>query len=253
MAGRRLDGKRAIVTGASKGLGRLMAAGLAAEGAQVVAMARASIELFAVDKMEGVCAVACDLRSATHVADALDEAVARLGGLDLLVNNAGLCLPAILEHSGEDDLLAQIETNLLAPIRLVRGAIPHLRASGKGQIVNVSSESAADPRACLAIYSAAKAGVEAFGTALKYELRDDNIRVTTMRVGKMDTGTIQTAWTPQAKETFFSTSARSGHLWRAGAPIDPAGPAKALVDLVSLPSDMVTDLVDLRSATSPSV
>lgn len=245
----RLSGIRAIVTGGSKGLGRCVAGQLIGDGARVAVLARPSLDLDSLASELGgdLIALPCDLRNGADITGAVGDAALALGGLDLLINNAGICLPGSLDGLDEQAIAAQIETNLLAPIRVTKEAIPHLRASGRGHIINISSEAGDDPRPLLSVYSATKAAIEAFSTALKYELRDDQIRVTIFRAGKMNTGTIQSAWSPEARAALFAACERTGHLWRAGEGMAPEGPAKAIADIAATPADASIDLVEMRS------
>lgn len=239
--------RRAVVTGGSKGLGKLIATQLVQSGAKVALLARDSAELRAAAAELGQNAVAipCDLRHAS-VTDAVDAAAEAMGGIDLLVNNAAVFRPALAGDASEDDLLLQVETNLLGAIRVSNAALRHLRANAHADIVNISSEAATDPRPFAAIYSATKAGLEAFSEALRHELRDDRIRVLIVRAGRMETGTIQADWAPGLREAFYAGNVRSGHLWRSGEAMNPQSVARAFMDLVSLPSDATPHLVEIR-------
>jgi NADP-dependent 3-hydroxy acid dehydrogenase YdfG len=239
--------RRAIVTGGSKGLGKLIATQLVQSGAKVALLARESEELrfTAADLGANAVAIPCDLRDAS-VALAVDAAAEAMGGIDLLVNNAGVFRPALTSDASEDDLLVQVETNLLGAIRVSTAALRHLRANAHADIVNISSEAAADPRPFAAIYSATKAGIEAFSEALRHELRDDRIRVLVVRAGRMETSTIQAEWAPGLRDAFYAGNVRSGHFWRSGDAMEPTAVAGAVMTLVALPHDSSAHLVEIR-------
>ena len=191
--GNRLQGKRIIITGAANNIGKEAARGFVSEGAHVVigdiddkvGMATAS-EL-------GAEFVKVDVSKEDSVKAFIEQSVQKLGGLDVLVQNAGL------QHSGKatefsaSDWDALFAVNTRAHFFGVKYAIPHLRRSGKGSIINTSSLAGKRGGPGLTAYSASKGAVIAFGTALAVELAPDNIRVNTICPGWVDTAFNQPA------------------------------------------------------------
>lgn len=244
----RLAGRRAVVTGASKGLGRRIVEALLAEGATVAALARPSADL---ENLAGVIGergvvVACDIRSASSVRDAIGEAAQGLGGIDILINNAAMCSIGRIEEVEDDLVVAEVETNLLGVIWCAREAIPHLRASGRGHIVSLTSEAVNQSPAFLGVYSATKAAVETLSGSLRREVRCDGTRVSILRVGRMTESSLQQAWDPDVRERFFESVRASGVDEDNGQAMEPATVALALVDLLCLPDDGRVDLMVIR-------
>lgn len=161
---RPLQGQRVLVTGAAKRIGRVLALKLAEAGADVVITYRGSesdaeatvTELSRLGSTS--CAVKCDVRDANSVENAVTEAVERLGGLDLLVNNAGAFETTALEKISAEQWDAMFETNTRGPFLVARGAFPHLRAAG-GRIVNIGSLGGLHPWATHGHYCTSKAAL----------------------------------------------------------------------------------------------
>ena len=245
----RLDGRKAIVTGASRGLGFRLAEALASEGARVAMLARNADALSKAAAAVGPAALplACDITDADAIDHAFAEAAAAFGGIDILVNNAAAGSPNRVESVDPDVLRAEIATNLIAPMLTARAAIPHMRDAGRGDIVNISSESAIRPFPYLVPYAAAKAGLEAFSRGLREELREDGIRVTCLRSGRMQEGGFSAGWTPDLRADYFKLALAMGAYHQAGMAIPPAHTARAIVDILCLPAEAHVDLIELRS------
>ncbi len=244
----RLAGRRAIVTGASKGLGRRIVEALLAEGSRVAALARPGAEL---ESLAGVIGdqggvIACDIRSAPSVATAVAAAAKCLGGIDILINNAAMCGLGRIEEAVDHLVVAEVETNLLGVIWCAREAIPHLRASGRGHIVSVTSEAVNQSPAFLGVYSATKAAVEALSGSVRREVRGDGTRVSILRVGRMTESSLQQTWDPEVRERFLESVRASGFGEENGQAMAPETAARALIDLLCLPEDSRVDLVVLR-------
>ena len=187
-----LGGKVALVTGAGSGLGEATARALAAAGAAVACLdLRKDAAETTAREVAGYGATAfgegCDVSDNAAVMNAVDRTVRELGGLDIVVNAAGV------DHtvSVEDMTIAQwdqvIGVNLRGPFLLAKAAWPTLRAQGGGHIVNVASTGALRAWANASAYHASKGGLVALGRALGVEGRPDRIRVTTIVPGGMRT------------------------------------------------------------------
>jgi short-subunit dehydrogenase len=193
-----LNGKRAVVTGGSSGIGLETARELARRGAAVFIVGRReSLVKQAVDdlKADGAHAdgVAADVTSPKGRAKIVATAVEALGGIDVLVNNAGGVRAGKLDDIAEDDILRMIEVNLTAPILLTRAALPQLRAAGDAVIVNVSSGIALVGTPFYASYAAVKAGIAHFGEALRRELKGEGVHVLTVYPGATETPMMATS------------------------------------------------------------
>lgn len=179
-----LDGRRVLVTGASSGIGEAIARATAADGARVACLARrrGRIEALA-DELGGV-AVAGDVTDLDTIRGRVDEAVAALGGLDALINCAGLVRLGRIADQEPADWKLMFDTNVLGLLAVTQAAIPHLRDAGGGTIVNLSSMSGrrlAGVRTTA--YSGTKFAVHVISEGLRRELQDDGIRVTTIAPG----------------------------------------------------------------------
>lgn len=188
----KINGKRVLITGGSSGIGLALAQAMLAKGARVaISGRRPDVVAEAVRSLQTGSAeihgVAADVATAEGRAATLDQALAALGGLDVLVNNAGGVRAGRLEHTDEAELLAMIEVGLTAPILLTRAALPMLRKSGDAMVVNVSSGIALVGAPFYATYAAVKAGLAHFGEALRRELKGEGIHVLTVYPGGTDT------------------------------------------------------------------
>jgi 3-oxoacyl-[acyl-carrier protein] reductase len=185
-----LEGKRALVAGASRGIGRAIAIALAGEGARIAAVARGAPDL---DRLRGELApvaagphvaIVADVTTAEGAAAAVDGAAASLGGLDVAIAVVGKSFARAAQEMDDADLARSLDVNLWSSARVARGAIAHLRAAGGGAIVLVSSiwgrEAGGAPG-----YNVAKAGVIALGKALARDHAVDNVRVNTVAPGSI--------------------------------------------------------------------
>ncbi len=192
--GMNIHGRRALITGGSSGIGFAIAEALLAKGAAGVAISgrRATVVAEAVrqlsQKYSGkVHGITADVSTSEGRAATLSQALAALGGLDILINNAGGVRAGRLEQTPEADLLAMIQVDLVAPILLTRAALPALRASGDAVVVNISSGLGLVGAPFYATYGAVKAGLGHFSEALRRELKGEGIHVFTVYPGGTDT------------------------------------------------------------------
>jgi NAD(P)-dependent dehydrogenase (short-subunit alcohol dehydrogenase family) len=184
-----LEGKVAVVTGASRGIGLAAARALAAEGARVVAGARSSsADLDALVETAPVAFVAVDLSTPSGPSDLAAAALAH-GSIDVLINNVGAArtrLGGFLSITDED-WTASLTLNLMATVRMTRAVLPSMIAAGSGAIVTTSSVNAFLPDPAVLDYSAAKAAVANFSKSLSKEVAQHNIRVNTVSPGPVST------------------------------------------------------------------
>jgi NAD(P)-dependent dehydrogenase (short-subunit alcohol dehydrogenase family) len=189
-----LTGKVAVVTGGSRGIGLAIARGLVAQGAQVtitgkdeshLSAARPRIEAAGPGSVE---ALRADVRRYDEMDHAMTATAARFGGLDVLVNNAGVGIFADVADMSPEQWSDVIDTNLTGVFHACHAAIPHMRRRGGGFIVNISSLAGKNAFIGGAAYCASKSGLNAFSEALMQEVRYDNIRVSYVMPGSVATG-----------------------------------------------------------------
>ncbi|HTL42931.1 MAG TPA: SDR family oxidoreductase [Vicinamibacterales bacterium] len=232
----------AIVTGGSKGIGLGIARAFVARGMQVVISARNERELAkAVDELGGgdrVAAVAADVQRAEDAERLIKETVARFGGLDVLVNNAGLGTFARVADMSIEAWRQVIDTNLTGVFYCCHAAIPELRRRGGGYIVNISSLAGKNSFVGGAAYCASKAGLNAFSEALMQEVRYDNIRVSYVMPGSVatDFGVVDGNDRNSPNDSWKLT------------PDDVAG---VVVDLVTTDSRALASRVEMRPSKPP--
>ncbi|MCO1659291.1 SDR family NAD(P)-dependent oxidoreductase [Pseudonocardia humida] len=176
-----LDGLRALVTGGASGIGAAIAELFAAEGAAVAVLDRES------PTASGLVAVKADLSDDTAVRAAVEEAVAALGGLDVLVNNAGIGAQGTVETATDDEWARVLDVNVVGTARVSRAAWAHLRASSHAAVVNTSSIAATAGLPERAVYSASKGAVLALTRAMAADGMPDGIRVNAVNPGTADT------------------------------------------------------------------
>ena len=257
-----LTGKVAVVTGGSKGIGLATAHALVSAGASVVITGRDQAHLDAairsITPSSKVHTVRADVREQKDAAAAIGAAVDRFGGLDILINNAGV---GVFSHVADMDPAAWrqvIETNLSGVFFCCHAAIPRLRQRGGGWIINISSLAGKNSFAGGAAYCASKAGLNAFSESLMQEVRQDDIRVSYVMPGSVATSFGAPDQGAGASGTERPASGRVVELARrgAGGPADsrddetwklaPEDIAQVVMDLLAHPARSLPSRVEIR-------
>ncbi|HEX5531787.1 MAG TPA: SDR family oxidoreductase [Methylomirabilota bacterium] len=184
----RLDGRVAIVTGASRGLGRAMAVALAGAGADVALAARSQPDLDETARLVAATgrralAVVTDVTAYAQVEALVERTVTELGGLHVVVNNSGIARVAPLAQMSPEDFRAVLEVNLIGAFNGCRAAAAHLIAQKSGKIVNVASMLAQVGLPGYSVYSASKSGITGFTRALAVEWARHSIQVNAIAPG----------------------------------------------------------------------
>lgn len=180
-----LNGKKAIVTGGGRGLGKSVALALAAQGVQVGITGRnegnlqATIKELKQSGVEAAYAV-CDVTNSENVERSIQELVESLGGVDILINNAGIGQFGKVMETSPDDFKQVFDTNFFGVYHTARAVYPYLKESGKGDIVNVASTAGLKGGAGMSAYAASKAAVISLSQSMMAEWRKDDIRVITL-------------------------------------------------------------------------
>ncbi len=237
MAGRKLQGQVAIVTGASRGIGSAAARRLAQAGASLMLTARGEEEVEAVaaeirDGGTQAIAVPADVSDLEQVEEVVEAAVEQFGRVDVLLNNAAVVWPVdeVAESDAEEWAYA-IHINLVGPFQMARGVLPLMLDQGYGRILNLSSGAATTPIPGMSAYCAAKAGLDMFTRTLALELSETNLTVNTLYPGHVDTemqADIRSVDTSESRLDF-----EQWHEWHEqGALDDPAHIAELIYWLV---------------------
>lgn len=233
-------GRTALVTGGTKGIGRAIARGLLEEGFRVVVTARTAADVktaasgLGLDPGGEVMGVPSDVRDPVACQSLVDRVVERFGGLDVLVNNAGVGKMAPIQDMPVEDFDLQIDTNLRGVYLMSRAAIPRLLKSPDAWIINIGSLAGRNTFPGGFAYNASKFGLVGMTEAMMLDLRHEGIRVSLVMPGSVDTG-------------FGDGPAGAKKGWS----LTPADVSRAVVDLLRYPGNAHASRVELRPSQPP--
>jgi 3-oxoacyl-[acyl-carrier protein] reductase len=236
--------KTIVITGAGSGLGRAMARRLARDGHRLVLLGRtlAKVAGVAEEIGNGAWAAACDVAEPASVAAAFAAIAAREPTIDVLINNAAVYEPLMIEDATEAQIAATLDTNLAGTIHCCRAALPLLEKGS--HVINISSRVVVAPAVMLGLYQTSKAGLERFTRTLREELTERGVRVTMLRAaGMMEEGM---GWTisPETARRFQEERRKRGIDQGNNAVSQFASVAELLPWLIGLPADVeVTELM----------
>ena len=179
---RDFTGSTAVVTGGASGIGLAIASRLAAGGARV-----ACLDISTVGLPDELLGISADITSSSQVMAGIAEVQSRLGGIDILVNNAGIGARGGVESNDDDEWHRVFDVNVVGAVRVTRTALPALRRSTHGAIVNIASIAATAGLPDRALYSTTKGALLALTRAMAADLLEDGIRVNAVNPGTVDT------------------------------------------------------------------
>jgi 3-oxoacyl-[acyl-carrier protein] reductase len=235
-----MNGKTAIVTGSTKGIGRAIAEALVREGMNVCISARHADEVEqAVGELSdagegGVTGVVCDVRDYDEVKALFEHTVAEFGGVDVLVNNAGIGIFGRVDETSVEDFRSVLETNLFGVFYCCREAIPEMKKRGGGYIINISSLAGTNAHPQMAAYNASKFGLNGFSEALMQEVRHDRIKVSYIMPGSVNT-------------YFGNDEPDESQSWQ----LQPADIARVVIDLLHADERSLPSRVEIRPSRPP--
>ncbi|MBI4165477.1 MAG: SDR family oxidoreductase [Acidobacteria bacterium] len=236
-----LNGKVAIVTGGTRGIGHSIAAAVLAEGAKVficgrdAAVLKSALDHLGKAAMERIAGITADMRKYDDCRKVIHAAAERFGGLDILVNNAGIGIFKPVDVMTPEEWNSIIETNLSGVFYCCHEAIPLMRKRGGGYIFNISSLAGVNAFAGGSAYNASKFGLNGFSEAMMQDIRYDGIRVSYIMPGSVDT------------DFTGAPGSKSRETWKlTGEDI-----AKAVVDLYKFPKSSLASRIEMRPAQPP--
>ncbi len=235
-----LIGKSAVVTGGTKGIGYAIAEALLKSGAKVLICGRTKPDVqSAAEKLSAhgeVEAASCDVRNEDQVRMLLEHCAASFGGVDILINNAGMGYfgKTVEEMTGEE-FRQTLETNLFGVFYACHHAIPHLKRSSGGYIINISSLAGQNAHPRMAAYNASKFGLNGFSEALMQEVRQDNIKVSYISPGSVNT-------------EFGGDSVSDQKTWQ----LQPNDIAEVVIDLLRMNERALPSKVEIRPSKPPA-
>ena len=235
-----LKDKAAIVTGGTKGIGFAIAEELVKGGADVVVCGRkredvqaAAEKLVQFGRVE---AVSCDVRDENHIKMLIDYCVETFGGIDILINNAGIgYFGKTVEQTSAAEFRQTLETNLFGVFHACHHAIPHMKRRGGGYIINISSLAGQNPHPGMAAYNASKFGLNGFSEALMQEVRQENIKVSYICPGSVNTG-------------FGNDQVSDEKAWQ----LQPADISAVVLDLLRMDQRALPSKVEIRPSKPPA-
>jgi NAD(P)-dependent dehydrogenase (short-subunit alcohol dehydrogenase family) len=228
----------ALITGGSRGIGLGIASAFAAQKIAVSITGRDERSLESARQKLGNDAIAlrADVQNEREAAKAIDDTVAHFGGLDVLVNNAGVGAFAAIADMSPASWRQVMQTNLDGVFYCCHAAIPHLRRRGGGWIINISSLASKNPFTGGGAYCASKAALNAFSEVLMQEVRHDNIRVSYILPGSVATG----------------FASRGGDQGTGDWKLRPEDVAQVVSDLIAHPPRSLPSRVELRPSRPPA-
>ena len=235
-----LKNKIAIVTGGTKGIGRGIGEALVAKGISVCITARKQNEIDeAVKRLNKsgqgqAVGFACDVRDYDQVKALINHTIKKLGGLDILINNAGIGTFETVEETSPEDFRAVLETNLFGVFYCCHQAIPQMKKRGGGYIINISSLAGVNAHPRMAAYNASKFGLNGFSEALMQEVRHENIKVSYIMPGSVDT-------------EFGGDSPNDEKSWQ----LTPSDIARVVIDLLHHDDRSLPSRVEIRPSKPP--
>lgn len=234
-----LNGKIAIVTGGTRGIGYAIAESLLTAGARVFICGRDAVSVSsAVARLSELGDAAggyCDIRDELQVRSLLDDCDRVFGGIDILVNNAGVgIMRKTVEEITPDEFRQTIETNLLGTYYACHYAIPMMKSRGGGYIINISSLAGQNPHPGMAAYNASKFGLNGFTEAMMQELRHDDIKVSYICPGSVNT-------------EFGGDKVSDEKAWQ----IQPEDIAQVVIDLLNMDPRVLPSKVEIRPSKPP--
>ena len=231
--------KTAVVTGGTKGIGYTIAESLIKAGAQVFVCARSKAEVSAaverLSKLGKAAGGDCDVRDEAQVRSMLADCERIFGGVDILINNAGVgYMSTTVEEMSPDEFRQTLETNLFGVFYACHHAIPLMKKRGGGYILNISSLAGQNAHPRMAAYNASKFGLNGFSEALMQEVRHDNIKVSYICPGSVNT-------------EFGGDTITDEKAWQ----LQPADIAHVVVDLLSMEPRALPSKVEIRPSKPP--
>jgi NAD(P)-dependent dehydrogenase (short-subunit alcohol dehydrogenase family) len=181
-----------------------------------------------------VAGFVCDVRNHTQIKSLFEKTISEFGGLDVLVNNAGIGIFTTVEEMSPEDFRAVLETNLFGVFYCAHEAIPLMKQRGGGYIINISSLAGANPHPRMAAYSASKFGLNGFSEALMQEVRHDGIKVSYIMTGSVNT-------------EFGGDTPGDKNSWQ----LQPADIARVVIDLLHHDERALPSRVEIRPSKPP--